>query len=241
MPFPEELQPYLKALSSQFGVVLRNAKFADELRRSRIETVKQFVKASEFHDSDTGGHIERMSRYSALIYRALGFDDKDCHIIELASMLHDVGKISIPDAILKKPGKLTPEEFEVMKRHTENGYGMLIGAESPFLTMGAVIARGHHEKWNGTGYPRGQKGEEIPLVARVVALADVFDALCSRRCYKESWPIESVLDEIKAGSGSHFDPTLVELFFKNLDKVFEIRDSFPLDMGPAADILQKAS
>jgi HD-GYP domain-containing protein (c-di-GMP phosphodiesterase class II) len=229
VPFPLVLEPYLRALASQFGVVLRNAKIADELRRSRIETVKQFVKASEYHDSDTGGHIERMSRYSVLLYKNVGFDERACDVMALGSMLHDVGKIATPDAVLKKPGKLTADEWEIMKRHSYNGYYMLKDAESPFLQMGATIAFGHHEKWDGSGYPNGQRGEAIPVEARVVALADVFDALCSRRCYKDSWPIERVLDTVKEGAGTHFDPALVDVFFENLDQVFEIRDSFPPD------------
>ena len=244
VPFPSTVEPYLRALASQFGVVLRNARMAEELRRSRIETVKQFVKASEFHDTDTGGHIERMSRYSVLLYAAAGHRELECDVMALAAMLHDVGKISIPDAVLKKPGKLTPEEFDIMKRHTVNGYGMLRGAESPFLNTGAVIALGHHEKWDGSGYPHGLKGKDIPIEARVVALADVFDALCSRRCYKESWPVEKVLETLRESSGSHFDPELVELFFENIDSVYRIRDSFPIeaasgggsDAAPAAKV-----
>lgn len=229
VPFPAHVEPYLRALASQFGVVLRNARMAERLRRGRIETVKQFVKASEYHDTDTGGHIERMSRYSVLLYKGLGHNDAACEVMGLASMLHDVGKISIPDAVLKKPGKLTPEEFEVMKRHTLNGYEMLRGAESPFLQMGATIAYGHHEKWDGSGYPQGLRGEGIPLEARVVALADVFDALCSRRCYKESWPVEKVLDTLRESAGTHFDPTLVDLFFDNFEGVKAIQESFPVD------------
>jgi HD-GYP domain-containing protein (c-di-GMP phosphodiesterase class II) len=231
-PFPADVEPYLRALASQFGVVLRNARMAERLRRGRIETVKQFVKASEYHDQDTGGHIERMSRYSVLLYKAIGFGDEACDIMGLASMLHDVGKISIPDAVLKKPGKLTPEEFEVMKRHAQNGYEMLREAESPFLHMGAIIAYGHHEKWDGNGYPRGQKGTDIPVEARVVAVADVFDALCSRRCYKDSWPLEKVFETMRESAGNHFDPDLVDLFFQNIEAVNAIKESFPPDKPP---------
>jgi HD-GYP domain-containing protein (c-di-GMP phosphodiesterase class II) len=233
--FPNTVEPYLRALASQFGVVLRNARISEQLRRGRIETVKQFVKASEYHDSDTGGHIERMSRYSVLLYSALGFKEAECDVMALASMLHDVGKISIPDAVLKKPGKLTPEEFEVMKRHTQLGYEMLRDAESPFLQMGAMIALGHHEKWDGAGYPRGLIGKDIPVEARVVALADVFDALCSRRCYKDSWPLEKVLDTLKESAGTHFDPELVELFFENSEEIYKIRNSFPVEAAPKTE------
>lgn len=226
-PFPERVEGYLKALASQCGIVLRNIKMADEIKQSRIETVKKFVKASEYHDTDTGGHIERMSRYSVLLYRELGFDEASCDVMRLAAMLHDVGKISTPDAVLKKPGRLTPEEFEIMKLHTVKGYEVLRDADSPFLQMGATIAYTHHEKWDGTGYPRGLKGADIPAEGRVVALADVFDALCSRRVYKDAWPIDKVFDEIRNCSGSHFDPQIVEIFFDNLDEILEIKTQFP--------------
>lgn len=228
--FPHSVEPILRALASQFGIVLRNFRMAAALKQSHVETVKRFVKASECHDTDTGGHIERMSRYSVLLYRALGFNEQDCEVIRLASMLHDVGKISTPDAVLKKPGRLTPEEFEIMKLHTVSGFEMLKDADSPFLKMGAEIALSHHEKWDGSGYPKALKGTEIPLVGRVVAIADVFDALCSRRCYKDSWPIEKVLDEIWATSGTHFDPDIVQLFMNNLSKIYEIKDMFPPDV-----------
>lgn len=233
-PFPVGVEEYLKALASQFAVVMRNIKMADEIKQSRIETVKKFVKASEYHDTDTGGHIERMSRYSVLLYRELGFDEDACGVMRLASMLHDVGKIATPDAVLKKPGRLTPDEFEIMKLHTVKGYEVLRDADSPFLQMGATIAYTHHEKWDGSGYPCGLKGTDIPAEGRVVALADVFDALCSRRVYKDAWPIDKVFDEIRSCSGSHFDPQIVEIFFDNLDEVLEIKTQFPATL-PSGD------
>lgn len=241
VPFPAELEPYLRALASQVGVVMRNVGMAEELRRSRVETVKRFVKASEYHDADTGGHIERMSSYSRLLARKLGMSEEYCERIKLASMLHDVGKISIPDAVLKKPGLLNDDERKIMNMHAVNGYEMLADAESPFLHMGAVIALTHHEKWDGSGYPRGLKGEEIPVEGRIVALADVFDALCSRRVYKEAWPIEKVLDIIKTCRGTHFDPNIVDLFFKHIDEIFEIRDQFPVDLPGDPEANLKAS
>jgi HD-GYP domain-containing protein (c-di-GMP phosphodiesterase class II) len=231
--FPKRIESYMRALSSQCGVVLRNIRMAEDLRQSRIETVKKFVKASEYHDTDTGGHIERMSRYSMLLYKYMGFDDSACEVMRLASMLHDVGKISTPDAVLKKPGRLTPDEFAIMKMHTVKGYEVLRGADSPFLQMGAVIAYTHHERWDGTGYPRGLKGRDIPPEGRVVALADVFDALCSRRVYKESWPIEKVFDEVRDSSGNHFDPDIVQIFFDHLDEILEIKAQFPTVDAPA--------
>jgi HD-GYP domain-containing protein (c-di-GMP phosphodiesterase class II) len=239
--FPKDLEPVLKALASHFGVVLRNLRVSQALKQSRIETVKKFVKASEYHDTDTGGHIERMSRYSVLLYKALGKSEQECDIMALASMLHDIGKIATPDAVLKKPGKLTPEEWEIMRRHTVNGYEMLAGAESPFLQVGSIIAYTHHEKWDGSGYPRALKSHQIPIEGRVVALADVYDALCSRRCYKESWPMEKVLETIKESSGSHFDPDLVNLFLDNFDKIQEIQNRFPIEPPPVVEGLPIAS
>lgn len=241
IPFSERVEPYLRALASQVGVVMRNATMSEELRRSRVETVKRFVKASEYHDADTGGHIERMSSYSALLAQKLGMDAYFCERIKLASMLHDVGKISIPDAILKKPGLLTDDERKIMNTHAVNGYEMLADAESPFLQMGAVIAWSHHEKWDGTGYPRGLRGEDIPLEGRIVALADVFDALCSRRCYKEAWPIENVLDIIRKSSGSQFDPQIVEVFFENLDEIYAIQAQYPISAEKQKPSAYKAS
>jgi HD-GYP domain-containing protein (c-di-GMP phosphodiesterase class II) len=231
--FPEFVENYLRALASQFAVVLRNARMAETLRLSRIETVRQFVKASEYHDKDTGGHIERMSRYSVLLYRVLGYGEVECETLRLASMLHDVGKISIPDAVLKKPGKLDEAEFEIMKTHAVNGYKMLCEAESPLLQMGAQIALRHHEKWNGSGYPDGLKGEDIPIEGRVVAVADVFDALCAKRCYKDSWPLEKVIDTIYESSGTHFQPELVDIFRDHLGEVFQILEEFPPETGKA--------
>lgn len=226
-PFPVELHEYLRVLANQVGIVLKNVRTAEELRRSRFETVMQFVKACECRDTDMGGHIERIGETSALLYEKLGHDAEACQVMRLAAMLHDVGKISIPDAILKKPGILTPEERVIMQSHARSGHDMLFGAESPMLQMGATIALSHHEKWDGSGYPFKQAGDAIPIEGRIVALVDVFDALMSKRCYKEAWPLERVFDTIKADAGKHFDPTLVEIFFQNIDGMMAIRERWP--------------
>lgn len=225
-PFPERCEPYIQALASQVGVVLRNLRYSSELQRSRVETVKKFIRASEFHDTDTGLHVERMSRFSALLYRKLGFSEADCEVMRLGSMLHDVGKICIPDRVLKKPGKLDPEEWEIMKTHTTLGYEMLIDSESPFLQVGACVALNHHEKWDGTGYPAGLSGKDIPIEGRIVAIADVFDALCSKRCYKPQWPLEEVLQMIRESAGTHFDPQIVEIFLGSIDEVLDIQRKY---------------
>jgi HD-GYP domain-containing protein (c-di-GMP phosphodiesterase class II) len=223
--FPDDDVMYLTALANQVGVLLRNARMNLQLRESRVEAVKKFVIAAEFSDKDTGAHIERMGRYSALFSELLGMGPAYAEDLRLASMLHDVGKIATPDAILKKPGSLTPEEMVVMRQHAMSGYNILRDAQSPLLQMGATVALSHHERWNGTGYPYGLAGEDIPLVGRIVTLADVFDALSSRRCYKEPWPMDQVIDFISSESGKHFDPSLVQLFLANLQKFVDIQNS----------------
>jgi len=214
---------YLTALANQVGVLLRNARMNHQLRESRVEAVKKFVIASEFSDKDTGAHIERMGRYSALFCELLGLGAAYAEDLRLASMLHDVGKITTPDAILKKPGSLTAEEMVVMRQHAKNGYDILRDAQSPLLQLGATVAISHHERWNGSGYPYGLKGEQIPMVGRIVTLADVYDALSTQRCYKAPWPANQVLDFITSESGQLFDPALVKLFLTHTKKFLEIQ------------------
>jgi HD-GYP domain-containing protein (c-di-GMP phosphodiesterase class II) len=226
-PFPSEMEDYLRVLANQVGIVLKNLQQAEELRRSRYETVMQFVKACEYRDHDMHGHIERIGEYSAILYKKLGYSEEECNVIRLAAMLHDVGKISIPDAILKKPGILTPEERVVMQGHAKAGHDMLVDAESPMLKMGAIIALMHHEKWDGSGYPYNISGKNIPIEARIVALVDVFDALSCRRCYKDAWPIEKVYDVINQDSGKHFDPEIVALFHQSNEEFALVREKFP--------------
>lgn len=214
---------YLTALANQVGVLLRNARMNDQLRESRVEAVKKFVIASEFTDKDTGLHIERMGRYSALFCELMGLGATFAEDVRLAAMLHDVGKITTPDAILKKPGSLTASEMQVMRQHALNGYDILRDAQSPLLQLGATVAGSHHEKWDGTGYPNGLAGEQIPVVGRIVALADVYDALSSRRCYKDPWPMEDVIQFLSHLGGTQFDPALVKLFMENVLKFTEVR------------------
>ena len=223
--FPEADIVYLTALANQFGVLLRNARMNHQLRESQVEAVKKFVIASEFSDKDTGAHIERMGRYSALFCDLLGLGSAFGEDMRLASMLHDVGKITTPDAILKKPGALTADEMVIMRQHAQNGYDILRDSQSPLLQLGATVAISHHERWNGAGYPNGLAGEQIPLVGRIVTLADVYDALSTRRCYKEPWPMDQVTDFLTRESGQHFDPTLVKLYLSNRQKFIDIQHS----------------
>ena len=193
------------------------------IRVREHETLLRLAKAGEYRDEETGNHVVRMAKYSRLIAEELGLDQSECETIELAAPMHDIGKIGIPDQILLKPGKLVPEEFTVMKEHTRIGYEILKDSPSRYLQMGAVIALGHHEKYNGSGYPQGLGDEEIPLPARIVAVADIYDALSSKRCYKPAWAPEAVIRYLEAESGAHFDPMCVAAFLRRLNEVRQIQ------------------
>jgi len=197
-----------------------------DLRNSQEETIYRLSRAAEFRDDETGQHLQRMSRYCQLIAQRIGLDEATCELLRIASPMHDVGKLGIPDRILLKPGKLTPDEFTIMKGHAEIGYRILVGSNATPLKMAATIAHTHHEKWDGNGYPRGLKGEDIPLHGRIAAIADVFDALTSARPYKPAWALEDALQLMRTNRGTHFDPTLVDVFFDARPEVLEIRERF---------------
>jgi len=198
----------------------------DELRSTRLQVVQRLGRAAEYRDNETGNHILRMSHISALLAKAVGWNEADCELMLHASPMHDIGKIGIPDHILLKPGSFEPEEWEIMKTHALIGANILEGDDSDLMRCAREIALSHHEKWDGSGYPYGLSGEAIPLAGRIAALADVFDALTSERPYKKAWTIEASLDLIKKNSGSHFDPGLVAAFLENLPEIFAIRDRF---------------
>lgn len=190
----------------------------DAVQNAQTETIEKLARAVEFRDAGTGGHIDRMAAYALVVARRLGFSVHECDLLHRASPLHDVGKIGVPDAILLKPGALTPEERSVMERHAEAGYQLLRGSHSELLQLGAEIALAHHERWDGAGYPHGLRGEQIPLAARIVAVADVFDALTHARSYKRSWPLSEVLDELKRQKGRQFDPAVVEALMRLVER-----------------------
>jgi putative two-component system response regulator len=198
-----------------------------EIRDSREEIALRLIAASEHRDNETGMHVRRIGLYAAEMARLLGWDQQRVDTIQSAAPMHDIGKIGVPDAILQKPSALTEDEWVIMKRHTTMGATILKGSMVPFIQMGACIANGHHEKWDGTGYPRGLKGEEIPLGARITALVDVYDAVSNRRHYKEAWPENQVVALIREGSGGHFDPHLVGLFLTNLERFRAILSENP--------------
>jgi len=194
-----------------------------ELQEAYLDTVHRLALAAEHRDEDTGDHIVRMSCYSALLAEKLGLPADEVQNIRFAAPMHDVGKIGTPDHILLKPGKLTDEEFELMKMHTTIGAKILGNSKAKILQVAEQIALSHHEKWNGKGYPRGLSGDKIPLVGRIVALADTFDALTSKRPYKDPYPVAIALEIIKKERGQHFDPDVVDVFLENIDEILKIK------------------
>jgi len=224
--FPKAHEELVLCLASQAAVALNNARLTSELRLAYSEAIHRLARAAEFRDHDTGEHIERVSRYAAAIAEALGFSPDAVSQILLASTLHDIGKLAIPDCILQKPGGLTDGEYAEMKRHAELGADLLARSENPTLHLAAEIAFSHHEKWDGTGYPRGLKGDEIPVSAQICAVADVFDALSSARCYKKPMSLEEACEFIRKQTGHHFSPRVVEAFFQVIDKIAGIQKEF---------------
>ena len=199
------------------------------VRASRTETIERLAVAGEFRDEDTGFHVARMSWYCKVLARESGDDGLRDHIRE-ASSLHDVGKIGIPDRVLLKPGALSPSERSIMEEHAAIGHRILEGSESPLLRLAAEIALTHHEKIDGTGYPRGLAGDEIPLAGRIAGIADVFDALTSKRVYRAAFPVMQAVEMMREGEGSHFDPDLLAVFLDHLPEVLDIRERH----GPGA-------
>jgi len=195
------------------------------LERER-ETIFCLVRAAEHRDPETGGHILRMAHYAQHIARVLGLSEPQQELLLAAAPMHDVGKVGTPDAILLKPGRLTEEEFTIMKLHARIGYEVLRAGKSPLLQVAAEIALTHHEKFDGSGYPRSLAGEAIPLFGRIVAVADVFDALTSERPYKRPWSIEQAIALLRDGKGKHFDPRCVDAFLQDWGKVLEIKNRF---------------
>lgn len=196
-----------------------------ELNQSRLEIIRRLGLAAEYKDNETGMHVIRMSYYCKVMAKAIGMTSQEAELLLNASPMHDIGKIGIPDSILGKPGKLDARERAVMEQHTEIGARIIGEHQNPLLDMARTVALTHHEKWDGTGYPRGLQGENIPIVGRIVAVADVFDALVSNRPYKKAWPFEKAVALIKEESGKHFDPEVVKHFLSNLDEIIELAQS----------------
>ena len=228
---------YRNELESEVTRRIAQLKQAYEMiKAASLDTIYRLSIASEYKDMDTGAHIKRVSRYSAAIARRMGLDEKTIETILYAAPMHDLGKIGIPDHILLKPAMLDPAEWEIMKTHTVIGAKILKGSDAEFIRLGEIIARSHHEKWDGSGYPDGLTGKDIPIAGRITAIADVFDALTSKRPYKDPFSVKDSLVIIKAGRGNHFDPDVVDAFFAIQDEILAIKKECDDDKQQASDI-----
>jgi HD-GYP domain-containing protein (c-di-GMP phosphodiesterase class II) len=224
--FDKDDEGILMLMGSLASSAIENAQLYENLSKSQLETIYRLAVTAEYRDQqDTAIHLRHISEYSGIIAEGMNLPEKEIEEIKYASPLHDIGKVGIPDAILLKPGKLTTEEFKEMKKHTLYGSKILSNAESHLLRIACKIAAFHHEKFNGKGYPDGLKGEKIPLHARIVSVADVFDALCMPRVYKPEWSTEKAIDYIKEESGKSFDPAVVEAFLKKETEILKVHDT----------------
>ncbi len=196
-----------------------------EIEDTQKEIIFTMGAIGESRSKETGNHVKRVAEYSKILALHYGLSENEAEMLKQASPMHDIGKVAIPDAILNKPARFTPEEFEKMKEHAQLGYDMLKVSHRHLLKIATIVAYEHHEKWNGTGYPQGLKGEEIHLYGRITALADVFDALGSTRVYKPAWDDEKIFKLFKEERGEHFEPKLIDIFFDNLDQFLAVRDS----------------
>lgn len=217
----------LSYFSHNIAIAYENISLRELMRDSQRELSYILGEAVEKRSKETGSHVKRVANYSYLLAIHSGLAEYDAEVIKLASPLHDLGKIAIPDNILNKPGKHDADEWAIMQQHAELGYQILHRSSNEILQMGAIIARQHHEKWNGKGYPQGLSGEDIHIAGRITALADVFDALGSDRCYKKAWPLEQIIELIRNERGQHFDPALADILLNNLDAFIAIRDAYP--------------
>jgi putative two-component system response regulator len=223
----EHLEKLVEQRASALRDAIERLRAAErEIRNSQAETIHRLSKAAEFRDNETARHIERMSRYCEMIAARLGLPEERSSMLRLASPLHDIGKIGTPDHILLKPGKLTPEEFAIMREHAENGYRILAASDSELLRVAASIARTHHERMDGKGYPRGLVGKEIPLEGRIAAVADVFDALTSVRVYKAAMSNEKSISILEEGRDTHFDGHVLDAFLASMGQVVSIQADF---------------
>jgi response regulator RpfG family c-di-GMP phosphodiesterase len=212
----------LNLFSNSIGIAFDNLLLNEEIIKTQEDLINRLGNAVESRSKEAGNHIKRMSEFCYILAKELNLPDSDCEILKQATPMHDVGKISTPDSVLLKPGKLTEEEMNTMKQHAQMGFDILAGSERPILNAAAIIAQQHHEKYDGTGYPAGLNGDSIHIFARIVAVADVFDALIHRRCYKEPWALEDILQLFKEETNKHFDPKVVSALVNKLDDILII-------------------
>jgi putative two-component system response regulator len=219
-----QLEAHVKTRTADLQVAL------DRLHKSAVDTVLRLGLAAEYRDDQTGRHVLRMAHYAVAVARQLGFAAEALDELFHAALMHDIGKLAMPDSILHKPGPLDPTEWAVMKRHPLVGARILSGSDSEIIRLAEVVALTHHEKWDGSGYPHGLKGSTIPLVGRIVAICDVFDALSVRRPYKEALPLDRTYEILRSGNGSHFDPDVVRAFFAAESEILRVRESYQDDI-----------
>ena len=222
----QRVKTHLDLYDQNQSLELKVQERTKELLATRLEIINRLGVAAEYKDMETGKHIVRMSNICRIIAKGSGMDDEEVNLVYQASPMHDVGKIGIPDKILLKPGKLDPDEWEIMKTHTMIGAEIIGNYPSEIIQAARTIALSHHEKWDGTGYPKGKKGEAIPKYGRIAAIADVFDALTSKRPYKEAWSVDKSVQEIISLKGTHFEPALVDVFIENIQPIKEILVTF---------------
>jgi response regulator RpfG family c-di-GMP phosphodiesterase len=228
--FSDKDMEYLTLAASYAGKSLESALLTSEIEETQKEIIFTMGEIGESRSKETGNHVKRVAEYSYLIALGLGMPQEEAELLKMASPMHDIGKVAIPDEVLKKPGKLTEDEFAVMKTHTDIGYGLLKNSHRRILRTAATVAYEHHEKWNGKGYPRGLKGEEIHIYGRITAIADVFDALGSDRVYKKAWELDRILNLFKEERGQHFDPQVVDVFMDQLPSILKIREQYSDDV-----------
>ncbi|OMF29064.1 hypothetical protein BK133_18130 [Paenibacillus sp. FSL H8-0548] len=221
--FSTQDMEYLSLAASYSGKSLESFMLNEEIVETQKEIILAMGKIGEGRSKETGNHVKRVAQYSYILALGMGMSETEADMLRSASPMHDIGKVAIPDSVLNKPGKLTEDEFEQMKHHADIGYHLLRNSKRQLLQAAAIVAWQHHEKWDGSGYPRGLKGEAIHVYGRITALADVFDALGSSRVYKAAWELDRILGLIKEERGRHFDPQVVDVFFKELPAILEVR------------------
>lgn len=215
---------YLSLAASYSGKSLESIMLHQEIIETQKEIIVAMGEIGESRSKETGNHVKRVAQYSYILALGLGMSHSEAEMLRSASPMHDIGKVAIPDALLQKPGKLTEEEYAIMKTHSDIGHHLLRNSKRKLMQAAAIVALHHHEKWDGTGYPRGLRGEEIHIYGRITAVADVFDALGSERVYKAAWKLDRILALLREERGRHFDPKVVDVFFEQLPKIIEVRD-----------------
>jgi len=220
---PRDLE-LLSLAASYAGKSLESVMLHQEIIDTQREIISKMGEVGEIRSKETANHVKRVAEYSYVLARGYGLGEDEAELLRTASPMHDIGKVAIPDAVLNKPGKLTPEEYEIVKSHTGIGHKLLEGSKRDLLRAAAIVAEQHHEKWDGSGYPAGRKGEDIHVYGRITAVADVFDALSAERVYKAAWPLDKILALFREERGRHFDPGVVDAFFEVLPQLLAIRE-----------------